>query len=163
MSTRTRWKKLGKEAKSKACWDHSHMAVPDWECLLEAAVIAWLPWDVGRGRRDRNVDVFGGVRACACGERTRCQNRLLKNRHTDTDTDDSYERPDFIDLDDNTVNLCSDRLSRFLTSLCLHMHKHTKRELKIHKQSDSVMLLSLGLAGLCYKKHLLESLTNNVL
>lgn len=71
-------KKLGKEAKSKACWDHSHMAVPDWECLLETTIVAWLPWDVGRGRRDQNVDVFGGVRACACREGTLCQNRLLK-------------------------------------------------------------------------------------
>lgn len=73
-----REKKLGKKAKSKACWDHSHMAVPDWECLLEAAIVAWLPWDVGRGRRDRNVDVFRGVRACACREWTLCQKRLPK-------------------------------------------------------------------------------------
>lgn len=41
------------------------MAVPDWECLLKAAVVTGNPRDVGRVRRGRNTDIGGGVWACA--------------------------------------------------------------------------------------------------
>ena len=58
-----------KKAGSKACWDDSHMAVPDWECLLEASVVADLPGHVGPGGGGCHVDAGGGVGACACTKR----------------------------------------------------------------------------------------------
>lgn len=95
------------------------MAVPNWECLLEAAIVAWLPWDVGRGRRDRNVDVFGGVRACACREWTLLK-QTPENRHSDTNTNTDDGSRDFVlDLDDDIENFRQkiNRLTGFLLVL----------------------------------------------
>ncbi len=75
------------KAGSKACWDDSHMAVPDWECLLEASIIARLPGHICPGGGCHHMDIGGGVGACACSVEKQWEECCLK--HT-LDTEQPY-------------------------------------------------------------------------
>lgn len=56
------------KAGSKACWDDSHMAIPDWECLLETSIISCFPRHIGQSGERSHMDIGRGVGACACRE-----------------------------------------------------------------------------------------------
>lgn len=53
-----------KEAESKACWDDSQRAVPNWECLFVSAIIARFPGNVGWGHGNSNTHITWGMGTC---------------------------------------------------------------------------------------------------